>query len=704
MILGTYRPADAGGGNSPLLVAQNELELHRQCYVLPLAYLSENETREYLTTRVPGLDSPALAAAVHRRTNGNPLYVVCVVDELERSGKIAGDPEAIREIVPGTLQAMFQRQASQLAEREQEMLDAAAVAGESFAVSAVAAALGWDSTEVESLCEGLLKRQVILRRGQAVRYPDGAESPGYCFLHGLCRDTLYRRIPAGRRSRLHGLLGRADEQLHATDPARVAAELAGRFELAGDFSRSIRYLRLAADGAVARHSIQEAASYIERAFDLVERLRDADQASRRMDLLEQRARMRLSASDVSGAAKDFKELAEQARLANDPVRQTRALLDSAPPLTFIDYRQALAAIDEAQAAQAASPDPTLAAVIDVYRAYFGMYLYGWSGERADLMARSAPTLRSSSDLQLRSRNAWMEAAAHAFAAEYGAACEKAEDSRRDSRKASGSYDYFVATLFLNWALLHRGDLGRAMRICKEGAALAAKNGSRFSLLWLTTRQAWVEMEAFEFGNALAVCERIAADPMLPANRHMYPVFLWLGLARLGHQDYDGAWDAFEKLRAAIEEGGQALRLVCPLLHAQAECAMGRQDLVQARALAERLVQVAAEHHESSYEARGHRLLAAMAGLRHDWQAAAESVQRALAALERCEAWNVEWRVHATAARVYSELGCRPEADRSRDCGLQAARRVAATLADEPALQKTFLTRVTAELELRSASA
>src|SRR5262249_53922189 len=163
-----------------------------------------------------------------------------------------------------------------LTEREREMLDAGAACGESFAIAEIAAALGWDPSEVESLCEALSRRHVILKRGAAVGFPDGSESPGYSFLHALCRDALYRRISAGRRSRLHGMLGRAKEQLYASDPKSIGAELAGHFELASDFARAIHYLRMAADGAAGRFSTEEASRYLARAFDLIERLREAD--------------------------------------------------------------------------------------------------------------------------------------------------------------------------------------------------------------------------------------------------------------------------------------------------------------------------------------------------------------------------------------------------------------------------------------------
>jgi predicted ATPase len=295
---------------------QNELELHRQCKVMPLPYMSESEAGEYLRARFPAMDSAAsLAPALHQRTNGNPLYVVSLVDELTRCGKIGAGAAAIRGVVPDTLQQMFERQAAHLTGPEQEMLEAAAVAGESFSIAAVAAALGWEGARAESLCEALVRRHMILKRGALVRFPDGLESPGYSFLHGLCRDALYRKTPAGCRSRLHGALGQAEEQLFASDPRRIAAELAGHFELAGDFSRAVQYLRMAASGAAERSSNQEAERYLDRAW-LIKRLRDADQAPRQRVTDE---------PPLSGAAD----------------RATRALLESVVPSMIVNSWQSV---------------------------------------------------------------------------------------------------------------------------------------------------------------------------------------------------------------------------------------------------------------------------------------------------------------------------------------------------------------------------
>ncbi len=222
MILATYRPSELGGSGHPLSRIQQELVMHGQCRVLPLSFLSQDDIREYLADGGAEPDADEmLTASLHRRTNGNPLFVSCVVDELVRSGGM--DAERVGRVVPATLQNMFEHQSDQLSEAERELVDAAAVEGEMFSTASIAAALNRDQAALESTCESLVKRHVLLKRAAPVRFPDGAESTRYSFLHVLCRDALYRRLPPMRQARLHGLLGRATETLYASDPSKVSA-------------------------------------------------------------------------------------------------------------------------------------------------------------------------------------------------------------------------------------------------------------------------------------------------------------------------------------------------------------------------------------------------------------------------------------------------------------------------------------------------
>src|SRR4029079_7320674 len=105
--------------------------------------------------------------------------------------------------------------------------------------------------------------------------------------------------------------------------------------------------------------------------------------------------------------------------------------------------------------------------------------------------------------------------------------------------------------------------GKAIRIAKEDAALASRNGSMLPNLWLTCRIGWVQMEAYEFAEPQAIYERHAASPDSFSEPHHYIKLLWLGQARLGVGDAEGAWEALERMHARMKQGGMTFRFVCP---------------------------------------------------------------------------------------------------------------------------------------------
>src|SRR5207249_11698023 len=85
LVLGTYRPLDAVIRSHPLRAVVQELRQHVQCAEVRLTYLSATQVATYLTQRF-GAELPVteLAQLLHRRTQGHPLFLVMVVDELVR--------------------------------------------------------------------------------------------------------------------------------------------------------------------------------------------------------------------------------------------------------------------------------------------------------------------------------------------------------------------------------------------------------------------------------------------------------------------------------------------------------------------------------------------------------------------------------------------------------------------------------------------
>src|SRR5262245_52587697 len=83
MLIGTYRPVELMVSGHPLNAVKRELLAKQQCEELPLEYLTEEAVSKYLAVRFPGNRFPLeLAALIHDRTDGNPLFMVNTVDYL----------------------------------------------------------------------------------------------------------------------------------------------------------------------------------------------------------------------------------------------------------------------------------------------------------------------------------------------------------------------------------------------------------------------------------------------------------------------------------------------------------------------------------------------------------------------------------------------------------------------------------------------
>ena len=89
LVIGTYRPADVSISGHPLKAVKQELQARRQCEELWLQFLTADEVSQYLATRYPQHRFPLeLGRAIHRSTDGNPLFIVNMVDYLVAQGMI----------------------------------------------------------------------------------------------------------------------------------------------------------------------------------------------------------------------------------------------------------------------------------------------------------------------------------------------------------------------------------------------------------------------------------------------------------------------------------------------------------------------------------------------------------------------------------------------------------------------------------------
>jgi DNA-binding winged helix-turn-helix (wHTH) protein/predicted ATPase len=283
MVVATYRPADVTASGHPLKGMTQELRVHAQCEELPLSFLSDVEVGEYLSARFPGQQLPAeLGQIIHRSTEGNPLFVVNVVDywlgqrvlvETEGRWHLAATVADLGA-VPDNLRLMIDKQLGRLAPEDARLLEVASVAGGEFSTAVVASALEERAEQVEDACERLARREQFLVARATDRLVDGTVAGRYAFRHALYQQVLYERIAPARRARLHRRIGDWEEHTLSARVKDRAAQLAMHFERGQDHARAIAYLTQAADNAMRRQGPHEAVDLLGRSLSLLPHLPD----------------------------------------------------------------------------------------------------------------------------------------------------------------------------------------------------------------------------------------------------------------------------------------------------------------------------------------------------------------------------------------------------------------------------------------------
>jgi DNA-binding winged helix-turn-helix (wHTH) protein/predicted ATPase len=296
LVLGTYRPEDAMVQAHPVRSVVQELQRHGRGVELALSYLPETGVAAYLAQRFgEGTLPDELARVLCRRTDGNPLFLVMVVDELVRQGTLRegaagwemaeGLETAVRG-VPESLCHLIEEQLEQLPCTDRELLEAASVAGVEFSATAVAVSVGNVEEAVEARCDALARRGQFLRSLSATEWPDGTVSAQYAFRHTFFQEILYERVSVSRRVRWHRQIGARLERGYGPQARELAAKLAKHFMHGREPWRAVQYLQYAGENALRRSAHQEAIPYLLQGLTLLSSLPEtSERAQQELALL-----------------------------------------------------------------------------------------------------------------------------------------------------------------------------------------------------------------------------------------------------------------------------------------------------------------------------------------------------------------------------------------------------------------------------------
>lgn len=636
LLIASFRPADAQASASPLQGLALQLAQRGQALQMALAPLDEGAVGQYLRARFGAATSSSLAplgAFLQRRSDGNALFAVAMVDDLVRRGQVAQQDGAwvlrasVNELgasMPDDLRHLVHEQIERLSDDDRRLVEAAAVCGTDFAAASVAAALQAEVASVEDRCTRLVQQGRFLRRHDPVAWPDGSVSAGFGFLHALYWQATYERVPQSRRADWQRRIGLDQEQAHGTQCGPIAAELAMRFEMARDFERSVRYLQMAGAAALACCAYLECIELLRRALALLPKLPAAERAQREVDLLLPLGAALMAAQGY--ASGDVEETYQRALSLCGPQARTgdrERVLRGLWNVAFLraDLSRAREIADQLLAQAEAS---------------------GNAGLAADAHTKLGQTCIHQGDLG--------PARAHL---ERALAPLEGDDVGR-SREAPR------VAIFLSWAFWYTGHPQRALRQAEEALALAARAGSPHSSAFALGYSSVLHLLCGDLDNELARARELST---LAAE---HGLAYWRSLAdfmqgRVAAQRKDST-AGIARMRSAIDEMRSAGGLVgvpsllCQL--AEAELASGR--LAETRSALAEAARLVAGNGNALYAAEGLRLEGELALAEGDDDAGREAAERsflAALALARTQgARALELRAATSLARLWAGRG------------------------------------------------
>jgi len=272
LLIGTYRDVEISR-HHPLYQTLGELTRESAgggFQRVVLRGLGQEDVGRFIEL-VSGFAPPrAMVEAVHRQTEGNPLFVTEVVRLLAQEGELAaasergerrsGDSESWNVRIPEGVREVIGRRLDHLTERCNQTLTIASVMGREFTLEQL-------KPLIEDLTEDRLLEVLEEALGARVIEELPRVAGRYQFTHALIQDTLAEELSTTRRVRLHARIAEAWEELYGAEAENHAAALAYHLAAVGSVAsipKLVHYSLVAGERALGNYAYEEALDHFER--------------------------------------------------------------------------------------------------------------------------------------------------------------------------------------------------------------------------------------------------------------------------------------------------------------------------------------------------------------------------------------------------------------------------------------------------------
>ena len=309
MLVATYRPADVEAQRHPLrAVLASFARGNLPWSEIAPAPFAGREVAAFLERELGAPPPPELVDFALRRTEGNPLFLLNVLNHLLQSGAVSRDGDRVvlarsldsmDRIVPEGMVALIRDKVDRLDEADRRLLTVASVEGLEFTAAVVAQLTERDEMEIEERLRALQTTHRLVEPIGDLELAGGHSSQRYRFVHSLYQHAFYDAMAPKRRAAKHLLAAEALTRLHAGRLETMRVALALHCEMGRDFSRAIEHHLAAAELAAARNP-RDARPLLVKALALAEKLPAGDAGAQRAALLIRLGRHDAETAEFAG--------------------------------------------------------------------------------------------------------------------------------------------------------------------------------------------------------------------------------------------------------------------------------------------------------------------------------------------------------------------------------------------------------------------
>lgn len=354
LVIYAYRD-EALDSEEPLARLVESLRRENGARRVPLARLGPADTERLVAAVADAsLGGPGLAARLHSETEGNPFFLMSILQSLSE-GETQLEPLTREKpgLLPDALRAAVRVRLAHVPKQFRPMLETAAVLGRRFDFDTFLEVTREPEERLLAAVESLVKRRLLREE------PEGGI---YDFSHDKVREVVYRDIGGARRRLLHQSVAEALERRGEGEAHERDARLAEHYERAHVWSKALRYLVLAGERSQALFALPDALHWLDRAVALAESHPESLDERHRLALYARRGAARAQAGQTQGAVADIRRVIDAARASGERDKTRDALIQLGMAYRRADaYEEASACLAEALAESRAMNDERHAA-------------------------------------------------------------------------------------------------------------------------------------------------------------------------------------------------------------------------------------------------------------------------------------------------------------------------------------------------------